>query len=468
MDILMVAAELSPWVESGAPPSSTAETVASLSKAVRQLGHEVTLALPRFRQFEEDGLLLARRLTPLTLEGGGEATVFDGQLSSGVKLVLFDGPSLFDRDGVYGDDKGLYSDNAERFGLFCRATETLVRQRAEQGHGFDVVHAFDWPSAALPALLKRAPKAAGCVLSVADATTDLPLTAHTRAQLGLTDNSHDSVLAAGIVAADVVTTTSPSYAEELLEAGSAHAALFEGAGDRLVGILGGVDYALCNPATDARIASRYDAEDASNKGNCRTALLRELELELDLERPIVLVTGAITAAGGFDVLADALPKILRNDLTLVILGRGGDDELVARFNEARDEYRDGGNFAFLERSSETAVHAGFAGADVVVVPAAQEPADSAYLWGMRYGAIPVAHALRRARDTLVDCDAQLRTGTGFLYEPSTPQALSAAVARAVAAFRSGNWGQLRRRAMRADLGWDRPARRFLQVYRQAL
>ena len=57
MDILMVSAELSPYARG----SEVGDVVAGLSKALRQLGHRVTVALPRHPGFEAGGLLMARR-----------------------------------------------------------------------------------------------------------------------------------------------------------------------------------------------------------------------------------------------------------------------------------------------------------------------------------------------------------------------------------------------------------------------
>src|SRR6266487_4360910 len=144
MDILFVATELAPLVKVG----GLGDVVAALTKSLRQLGHNVTLAMPRFPSLERGGLLVARRLTPLSFELGPEAveiTVYDGRLASGVELVLFDAPGLFDRPGVYGQDGEDYADNARRFGIFSRAAAELVRQRALSGAPFDVVHAHDWP-----------------------------------------------------------------------------------------------------------------------------------------------------------------------------------------------------------------------------------------------------------------------------------------------------------------------------------
>jgi starch synthase len=69
-------------------------------------------------------------------------------------------------------------------------------------------------------------------------------------------------------------------------------------------------------------------------------------------------------------------------------------------------------------------------------------------------------------EAVVDADAALETGTGFLFDEATPAALAGAVSRGLAGFVSPRWSALRRRVMRLDLAWDRSARRYAQLYRQ--
>ena len=72
-------------------------------------------------------------------------------------------------------------------------------------------------------------------------------------------------------------------------------------------------------------------------------------------------------------------------------------------------------------------------------------------------------------DTVVDADSALETGTGFLFDRLEKGALVGAVERALAGMATLDaWARLRRRVMRLDLGWDRPARRYVQLYRRAL
>ena len=55
MEILFAATELAPLVKVG----GLADVVAALSKSLRQLGHKVTLAMPRFPALKRGGLLMA-------------------------------------------------------------------------------------------------------------------------------------------------------------------------------------------------------------------------------------------------------------------------------------------------------------------------------------------------------------------------------------------------------------------------
>jgi starch synthase len=119
----------------------------------------------------------------------------------------------------------------------------------------------------------------------------------------------------------------------------------------------------------------------------------------------------------------------------------------------------------VRAASEAVVHRIFAGADLVLVPSRYEPCGLVQMYGQRYGTLPVAHATGGLVDTIVDCDAKLETGTGFLFEDATADSLLGAAERAIAARTLPRWPGLVRRAMRLDRSWDRPARRYDQLYR---
>ena len=479
MEILFVTTELSPFVKVG----GLADVAAALPKALRGLGHKVTIVAPRFPEFEESGLLLARRLTPIAVDLGGKAfevTVFDGRLPSQVELVLVDVPGMFDRGGVYGKGTDDYPDNAIRFAVFCKAAVEIAKARALTGTPYDVIHCNDWPAALVPAYKKEATVAVPAlgatrtVLTIHNVAHQGIFTRETVPTLGLGWEHFTieglefygkaNLLKLGIVLADAVTTVSPTYAREIASTqGHGLEGVLAARGASLVGITNGVDSAVWNPATDASLAARYDAEDAANKVRCRGALQRELGLPLDTGVPIILNVGRLVAQKGTDLVAAAIPRLLRaTDAQFVVCGHG-DEALAHKLEEVAK--KSDGRCVFVRAAPEQLVHRAFAAADLVLVPSRFEPCGLVQLYAHRYGALPVARATGGLVDTVVDCDAKLETGTGFLFQNDTVEELIAATERGVAAHASARWPQLVRRVMRLDRGWERAARQYEQVYR---
>lgn len=469
MEILFATTELAPFVKVG----GLADVSAALPKHLKMLGHRVTVAMPRYKAFEDAGLMVARRLTPLRIELGDktyEATIFDGRLSSQLELTLIDVEGLYDGP-VYGEDDAL------RFAVLSRAVAELARQRADAGTPFDVVHLNDWPTALAAKYLKDLGVASKSVLTIhniahqgvfsKDVLPAIGLSRDDFTPLGIEFYGQVNVLKQGILSADVVTTVSPTYAREIQT--PEHGAKLDGvlqAKGRVVGILNGVDYAVWNPATDSALVARFDAEDTSNKARCKGALQKELGLPLDAEAPIVASVGRMVPQKGTDLVADALPKLARASSAQFVVVGDGDEDLIARIEAALT--RVPGRGVFVRAASEQLVHRIFGGADIVLVPSRFEPCGLVQLYAQRYGALPVAHATGGLCDTVVDVDAKLETGTGFLFEEPTEESLFAATQRAVGAFTSGRWQALRRRVMRLDRGWERSARQYEQTYRAAL
>jgi starch synthase len=467
MEILFVSTELAPYVKVG----GLADVALALPKALRQLGHKPTIVMPRFAALEASGLLAARRLTPLSFTLGGrswEVTLYDTRLPTQVDVVLVDAPGLYDRAGVYGDAGGDYKDNATRFAVLSRAAAEIAKQRALAGSPVDIVHCHDWPTALTATYLRELAREVPALVS-----TKTVLTIHNLAHqgtfpkdvlpsLGLSWEKFSidgiefyggiNVLKQGILSADVVTTVSTTYAREIQtpELGHKLDGVLRDRARAVVGITNGVD-------------ARYDAEDAANKARCKGALQKELGLALDAHAPLLANVGRIVHQKGSDVVAEAIAKLLRSTDAQIVVAGDGDERLVAKIAEAVGK---GPGRAVLARAaSEALVHRIFSAADFVLVPSRFEPCGLVQLYAQRYGALPVARATGGLVDTIVDCDAKLETGTGFLFDEATSDALLGAVERGIAARTSPRWPALVRRVMRLDRGWERPARQYEQVYR---
>jgi starch synthase len=480
MEILFVTTELAPHVKVG----GLADVASALPKALRALGHKVTIVMPRFPSIEAGGLLVARRLTPLKVTLGDRAidvTVYDGRLPSQVDLVLVDAPGMFDRPGVYGENGEDYPDNPARFGLLSRAAAEIARQRAAGGHPFDIVHCHDWPAALVPAHLQalaaETPQlgATKSVLTIHNVAHQGVFPKETLPSLGLGWDAFSidgiefygalNVLKMGILTADAVTTVSTTYAREIQTAALGHKldGVLKNRPNGVVGITNGVDYGVWNPATDPALPARYDAEDTSNKARCRGALQKEIGLPLDTNAPLLVSVGRIVHQKGTDLLAAALPKIIRATDAQIAIAGDGDEALIKKLEDAVAKSH--GRAVFVRAAAEATVHRMFAAADVVAVPSRYEPCGLVQMYAQRYGALPVARATGGLVDTIVDCDAKLETGTGFLFDEDSAEALLGAVERALAARVAPRWPNLVRRVMRLDRGWERPARQYEQLFR---
>jgi starch synthase len=475
MDILFVTTELAPFVKVG----GLADVAAALPKALRALGHKVTLVLPRFPAFEQGGLLVARRLTPIRATLGGisyDITVFDGRLASQVDIVLVDAPGMYDRAGIYGERGEDYPDNALRFALLSYAAAEIARQRSAGGSPFDIVHCHDWPAALVPTYLEGV------------AGTKSVLTIHNMAHQGVFGREQVAAigleprhftpttgeffgklnfLKLGLVDADVVTTVSPTYARELASetGGAGLDGVVRSRKAPLVGIVNGIDYAVWNPATDATLATRYDAQDIAPRTRCKGALQRELGLAIEPSAPLVVSIGRMVHQKGTDLVAAAIPALLRATDAQIAIAGDGDPDMVAKIEAAVG--KSDGRAVFSRNAPEGIVHRMLSAADVVLVPSRFEPCGLVQQYAQRYGALPVARATGGLVDTVVDCDSKLETGTGFLFEEETAHSLVASIERALAARALPQWQALVRRVMRLDRSWDGPARRYEALMKNA-
>jgi len=429
--------------------------------------------------------MVARRLTTLRFNLGGErfeATLHDGRLPSGVDITLIDIPGWFDRPGIYGDGDGDYFDNNIRFAVFNRAVLELLLSRVRAGTPFNIAHLHDWPAALTALYGKR------LGVQDLDECTKFVLTLHSLAFQGLSDASMidrlgigrdlfhpDGVefygkintLKAGIRFADALTTVSETYAREIMTStqGRGLEGLLSVYRGKLSGIVNGIDYSVWNPAIDPYLPSRFDGQDLTNKKRCKAELLHEVGLAMRNDRPLLAFVGRLIDQKGVDILLDAMPEIMRSDVGVVIAGDGS-GEYVDGFERAAKKWV--GDIAFVQRPSDPLVHRVFAGSDILLVPSRYEPCGVVQRYAQRYGTVPVGHATGGLKDTIVDCDCALESGSGFLFDDASVFGLVSGVQRAVAAYATKAWPRLVKRVMGLDLGWDRSAHRYVEIYRSLL
>ncbi|MDP7240633.1 MAG: glycosyltransferase, partial [Dehalococcoidia bacterium] len=108
----------------------------------------------------------------------------------------------------------------------------------------------------------------------------------------------------------------------------------------------------------------------------------------------------------------------------------------------------------------------YGGCDVFVMPSRFEPGGLGQLISMRYGAIPLVRHTGGLADTVTDLTEDLSQGNGFVFRDYAPEALEAALDRAVSSFAlREEWARLQRRLMGLDFSWGASARDYEALYR---
>ncbi len=467
--ILMVASEATPYAKTG----GLADVVGALSSALAARGEEVAVLMPRYRHISIQGLPRVYQDLRVWLGAGSHRANVYLATRQGVNTYLLDCPALYDREGLYGEPSGPdYEDNHVRFAALSRAALALVRD-VFRPH---VIHCHDWQAALTP-IAKRTvfggdPTFMGLPVALtihnlgyqglfpAAALTAMGLDGSAFTPECLEFYGKVNLLKGGIVSADAVTTVSPTYAREIQmpELGFGLEGVLSARSAVLEGILNGADYGEWDPAVDNHIAARYSAGDLAGKRTCKADLLAAFGLPTSaIDRPLVGMVSRLAGQKGFDLVAQAAADLLREDLSLAVLGIG-DPEYERMLRELAAAYPDkvGVRIAY----DEPLAHKIEAGADMFLMPSLYEPCGLSQLYALRYGTVPVVRATGGLNDTIED-------GTGFKFREYTGPAMVAAVREALAAF--GNrqrWIATMRAGMRKDYSWGASAARYVELYQR--
>jgi starch synthase len=407
--------------------------------------------------------------------------IVDGGKPAGVQVYFVDCPELFDREGLYGTAAGDYPDNAERFGLYCRAVIEATKLLGVP----DVFHVHDWQAALIPVYLRTTYaadpllKRTASVITIHNAAYQGAFPPRTTEQLlfpweifrldRLEKFDRFNFLKGGLVYADMLTTVSSKYAEEIQtpEFGEGLDGVLRGRAGALRGILNGVDYALWNPETDTHLAARYTPEDLAGKQTCRADLLSEFGLNnLPETTPVIGIVSRFAIQKGFDLVEEIAGRLSEMDVAVVALGSG----------EARYEkfFRD---WAYWNRAN-VGVRIGYdnalshkieAGSDIFLMPSLYEPCGLNQIYSLKYGTVPVVRATGGLDDTIEEWNPEQGSGTGFKFKGANSGALMAELERALTAFADKDgWQRLMLNGMAQNYSWEQPAREYVTVYEQAV
>jgi starch synthase len=473
--ILFATSEAHPLIKTG----GLADVAASLPRALLKRGNDVKILLPAYASVmvkaKEVGV---KKVAELDI--GGQAVFILQTRLPGSRVVVFlvDIPQYFEREGnpYCGPDGTDWFDNHWRFYMFAKAAEAIALNQAGLAWQPDVVHCNDWQTGLIPALLNTHTEKPASVFTIhnlayrglfsyqAFAELNLPVEYWHHEKLEFYGQM--SFMKGGLAFADAITTVSPSYAQEIqtVDFGCGLEGLLQARTKNLHGILNGIDMDEWNPGSDKLIHHNYQRRTVTQKVKNKCFLQEQLNLSVDESIPMLGFIGRLVDQKGIDLMLNQMTAMLSVNCQLVILGSGFPHYEEALMSIAQ-QYPN--KVSVTLGYNEALAHQIEASADIFLMPSIFEPCGLNQMYSLRYGTLPIVHAVGGLKDTVFERlteDADT-VGNGFVFHEPTAEELHKAIQRAVGYYQHRSlWKQLQQNAMSTDFSWEKSAAVYEELY----
>jgi len=478
--ILFVASECTPIVKVG----GLGDVIGSLPKALRELGVDVRICLPKYQIIDEKKYhfqLVASKIKVKEelvniYQGFLPESLPHSEISllrGDVPVYLLENEKYFGENGVY---QGLFGfKGIQRFLFFSQAVLEIFSTFKWSPQ---VIHCHEWHTAIVAALLK-------CKMQNAKCKIKSLLTIHNLASQGkwnpqeifsflnLNGNEIDSlrkrdkdgdlnILQQGILNADLINTVSENYSKEILtkEYGEGlENSLFERKKD-LYGILNGIDEKRFNPETNSGLKVNYSYRNLERKIENKIYLQEILNFEKNPKIPLFGFISRLTSQKGIDLITEIIPELIKMGCQLVILGVGSPD-YEKKLLELSQKYPK--NISAQIKFDPVLAQKIYGGADIFLMPSKFEPCGLGQMIAMHYGTIPIARKTGGLADTIEDGK------TGFLFEEYAVKPFLETVKKTLNLYQNKKeWQKLMRAAMKKDFSWALSAKEYLKLYKKLL
>jgi starch synthase len=474
MHIAFAASECVPFSKTG----GLADVVGALPRALAAAGHQISVYVPRYRQTKlKDAETAVRSITVPFDDHYRFCSVVTGGNHSGIHFYFVDYPPFFDREGLYGTSAGDYPDNAERYSLFSRA----VLEASKILGVPHVFHCHDWQSALIPVLLRTqyaedpAFREVGTVFTIhnmgyqglfsPDILPLLMLPWDLFAMSKMEFFGQVNFLKGALVYSDFITTVSRKYGQEIqtAEFGFGLEGVLRDRAATVAGILNGVDYEEWSPQTDKYTVAKYSPEDLSGKAKCKQDLLATFGISnANLKLPVIGIVSRFAAQKGFDLIAQIMDRLAREEMIVVALGNG-DKQYEEMFLRLQKQFPQ--KIAVKVAYDNAVAHKIEAGSDMFLMPSKYEPCGLNQIYSLKYGTVPIVRATGGLDDTIEPWDARTGKGSGFKFSEYSGEALLLTIKEALRAFRDqASWQMLMRNGMNKDFSWNASAKEYIRIY----
>lgn len=478
MQILFISAECAPFAKVG----GLADVVGSLPKALQKLGHDVRIVLPKYKSIDIVKFRFnAKGALNSDIRSENNGYFLESVLpNTSIPVYLIGNDFYFERDGIYQLNGVDFPDNHERFALFCQLVFDLCKKINWRP---DIFHCHDWQTALVPLYLKRY-----FLKDYFFLQTKTVFTIHNLAYQGVAPKEKLSALAlpselftpqfiefygninllkAGLIFSDVLTTVSETYSKEIQtpEFGCGLEGVLKERASVLFGILNGIDYDEWNPNNDPEIPINYSIKTLYKKKKNKKELQKVVGLELiEEDFPLIGFINRLTDQKGIDILVEALPELLKEEIQIVILGTG-EPKYHKLLSQIAEKYSE--KVSVNLRFDNKLAHLIYAGADIFLIPSKFEPCGLTQMISFAYGTVPVARKTGGLADSVVEFNPLTKKGTGFLFSEYSIDALLEAVNRALSIYKQKDiWKKLQVNCMTQDFSWTASAKKYETIYQR--
>lgn len=477
MKVAIVSFEVYPLAKVG----GLADVAGALPKALRKKGVDVSVFMPFHKKVKENmeklGLTSEVVLDEfeLGLATNEKASLHKTNLpGTDIPVYLVANDRYFSSEDVYGAPDG-----GEQAIFFTKGVLESIKRT---GMHFDVIHANDWQTGLLPVYLKTVYQDESAFSGTATLYT-----IHNLGYQGLFDKAYmnfaklpeyvfnvDGIefygqinfMKGGILFSNIVSTVSPTYAEEIKTSdyGEKLEGVLQSRSDVLYGVLNGIDYEENDPASDKRITYHYTVDDLEGKWKNKEELQKEMGLEINRNVPIIGLISRLVDQKGLDLVNNIARYVMNCGTQFVLLGTG-DPKYEESFSKLAKEFprKAGIKIGF----DITLAQRIYAGADFFLMPSKYEPCGLGQMYSLRYGTIPIVRYTGGLADTVVEFDGNKGNGFGFKNYDSAHLAYT--ILKALYHYhKPDDMKKLIRNAMTTDLSWERSANEYLKIYDLAL
>lgn len=471
MRVAVLSAEAVPYSKTG----GLGDVAGALPKALRQVGVDAFLITPLYRQTKEN-LLWRLVMDDLWFDWRGRSTRAQVYYSeeNGSPTFLIHAPEMFFRDSIYG-----FREDYERFAFFNRAALALIRRF---GTAPDIVHLNDWHCgfAAVEIAHQRYWDSywrnTRTVFSIHNLAYQGAFGMEELWKLGFGSdyernafsfNGAASAMKAGLAVSDMLSTVSRRYGYEIQQSENGYGLdwLLRERSNRLQGIVNGVDYDVWNPEVDKELSAHFDAHNLEGKRENKRALLDKFFLPVDLDKPVFASVTRLTAQKGFELIQQTIGEVLATGAYFVALG-SGDKSYENFLQRLRDVAPN--QVGVYKGYNESLAHLIEAGADMFLMPSKFEPCGLNQMYSLKYGTIPIVHAVGGLDDTVHNFDAVNGTGNGFKFNEFRADRFLEKIYESIFAYYDkDSWRRLQWNGMTEDHSWQNAARKYVGLYQTA-